>query len=82
MQTVIQFSPDGSGLALHTDAINLASIGTLTVKRASMVEFSNTRQQWQVRIGRTVRFSNASRAQCLTWERQHFNRILTEGKTH
>lgn len=81
MNTVIRFEPTGHAICLHTDAINLAELGKLTVRRASTVEFNETSQQWEVKIGGTVRFSSPIRAACLYWEREFFNQQLTKGET-
>lgn len=81
MNTVIRFEPSGHAICLHTDAINLAELGKLTVRRASSVEFNETAQTWEVKIGGKVRFQNPIRSACLYWEREYFNRKLTKGET-
>lgn len=81
MQTVIRFEPTGSAICLHTDAINLAELGKLTVRRASQVEFHPKLQVWYVKIGGKVMFYNPRRDICISWERRYFNRKLTEGAT-
>lgn len=87
----IDFSPtDGTARCLHSDLIPLQSIGTLTVRRASSVEFNEQTQQWEVhhatkRVQVTVfppktwpviLFKNPSRQACLDWEEQHFEELL------
>ena len=79
MQTVIQFAPDGAGRCLHTDAIDLAQLGRLSMRRASTVEFNDERQQWEARTPNgALIHKSASRAACLAAERKHFNRQLLE----
>ena len=43
------FTPAGTAHGLYTEVIDLTSLGRLTVKRASRIEFSDGRQCWQVR---------------------------------
>jgi hypothetical protein len=75
MNPVLTFDADGVVRCLHTDAIPLQSIGTLTVQRASTIEFNPTTQQWEVKntAGVTLH-SDPSRSCCLAWEAEHFNR--------
>jgi hypothetical protein len=74
--TVITISPDGTGTCLYTELINLHSIGTLEVTRASSIEFNSEDQVWEVRLAsrpNTIAFSHTSRETCLDWERRHFH---------
>ena len=73
--SVITFAPDGSTHCLYSELIDLSVLGPLQVQRASNVEFSIAKQQWKVhsRTGRVL-YSHRSRAVCLAWEQQHFNR--------
>ena len=70
---VLRFRPDGTGSCLHTEALDLASLGRLRIRRASRVEFDNSSQRWRVwdTEGREL-YSAPSRADCLRWERDHF----------
>jgi hypothetical protein len=86
--TVIRFEPDGTGRCLYTEAIDLASIGSLEITRASMIEYDHMTQQWEVKIVNHdhakpfewthTAYRSASRAACLAWEHEHFNRQLME----
>jgi hypothetical protein len=81
---VLVFHPDGNGRCLWTEALPLASIGKLTMRRASVVEFNEQRQQWEVKPPEdsiTVLFASQSREQCLQWEHQHFNQQLADSIT-
>jgi len=71
---VITFAPDGTARCLWTDAVPLQELGKLDVHRASMVEFNPSEQEWEVRVDGKTLFSHSSRAVCLAWEIQHFNR--------
>jgi hypothetical protein len=71
---VLTFAPSGEGNCLYTELIDLASIGSLEITRATSIEFNNTTQHWEVRQNGAVMFQNRSRAICLAWEHQHFNR--------
>lgn len=66
---VLTFDASGQGSGLYTELIDLQSIGSLYVRRASFVEFDNERQGWQVKneLGRVLFFAK-SRAACLVWE--------------
>ena len=73
--TVLTFDPDGRGHCLHTDAIPLQSLGTLTVQRATTIEFNASTQQWEVKdAAGAILHSNPSRSCCLAWEMDRFNR--------
>ena len=49
MNSVLTFELDGVVRCLHTDAIPLQSLGTLTVQRATSIEFNASTQQWEVK---------------------------------
>ena len=71
---VVIFAGNGEGHCLYTEAIELAAIGRLTIRRATTIEFSETSQQWEVRdAGGALLHTNPSREVCLTWEHRHFN---------
>ena len=72
---VLKFDTTGNGHGLFTEAIDLASLGTLEIVRASSIEFNNTAQQWEVKSAEgELHFSHPSRQACLNWEHQYFNR--------
>jgi len=74
MNPVLTFEVDGTAHCLHTDAIPLQTLGTLTVQRASQIEFNASTQQWELKdAGETVLFTHPSRSRCLAWEAEHFN---------
>lgn len=75
---VFHFDEDGTGSALYTEVIDLRSIGTLEVNRASQVEFNGVTQQWEVfdYTGYLV-FTHPSREKCLRWERDYFNGVAS-----
>ena len=71
---VIHFCPQGVALCLYTEAIDLASLGRLSVRRASQVEFDNVAQGWRVRdLDGKELYASRSRAGCLAWEQSYFN---------
>ena len=71
----IKFDPTGRGHCLYTEVLDLTALGTLDIQRAATIEFHNGRQQWEVRDATgTVLHSDSSRAACLLWEQQYFNR--------
>lgn len=59
----------GLGLCLYSEAIDLASLGRLDIRRASTIEFNNQTQRWEVKDLRgQVLFFARSRQDCLLWE--------------
>ena len=69
----IAFTEDGLGHGLYTEAIDLGTIGPLVIERASVIEFNNATQEWEVRDLRgQLLLTDPSRAACVAWEHQHF----------
>ena len=77
MNHLLTFKPDGTATTLWTEAIALPSLGRLTIRRASTVEFNTATQKWEVRLPRRrdVLFAHTSRSKCLQWEQRYFNRL-------
>ena len=50
--TKLRITPDGCVRGLWTDEIDWPSIGRVSVRRASHIEFCDRRQMWYVRAGR------------------------------
>jgi hypothetical protein len=71
---VLTVKNTGEAGCLYSELIDLSSIGSLEVSRASVIEFNQQKQRWEVLVGKKVLFSHSSRAVCLAWEVQHFNR--------
>ena len=72
---VLKFDASGDGHCLYSEALDLSSIGALQVVRASLIEFNQAEQKWEVRDAANVLlYSHASRDACLEWENQYFNR--------
>lgn len=69
----IDFQTDGTAKTLYTELIDLAALGSLSVKRASTIEFNGATQEWEVEIDGEIKYSNPSRQNCLDWEHRHFN---------
>ena len=72
----ITFNPDGSASALYTDAFPLRALGTLTVRRASWIDFNEHTQQWEVRLSPHADdpvFTHPSREECIRWEHLHLD---------
>ena len=81
MKHVFNIGADGTIECLHTDAIPLGDIGSLTVRRASTVDFNESTQLWEVRWpgSDAVVFSDPSRSACINWEVGTLNDLLEEG---
>jgi hypothetical protein len=71
---VLTVLTNGEAGCLYSELIDLSSIGLLEVSRASNIEFNQQKQMWEVRVDGKVLFAHSSRAVCLAWEIQHFNR--------
>ena len=73
---VLTVHDTGEAGCLYSELIDLSSIGRLEVSRASVIEFDHQKQKWEVQAanGGRVLFAHTSRAVCLAWEVQHFNR--------
>ena len=77
--TVITFAPDGTACCLWDEVVPLHELGWLEIQRASTVDFSRSKQLWQVRLASNpdvVAFSHPSRESCLEWERNTLNAML------
>ncbi|MHA3774520.1 hypothetical protein ACXR0O_23595 [Verrucomicrobiota bacterium sgz303538] len=76
---VLTFTPDGAGHGLYTEVIELTAIGLLSIERATSIEFNEQTQEWEVKgTSGDLLYSDASRANCLTWEHRHFNQSPEE----
>ena len=72
--TVITFDTQGQGSCLYSELIDLQSIGSLEVTRATTIEFNQQTQRWEVKDPRgTVLYFSRSRTACLAWEHQDLN---------
>lgn len=76
----LDFDAEGVGHCLYGEAIDLQSLGSLTVRRASHIEFNPTTQQWEVLPpdGGKPLFNHPSRSQCETWEHNNLHPITGE----
>jgi hypothetical protein len=80
-RTSIIVTPAGVCECLYTEAIDLAKLGDLSVKRATDISFEDASQLWVVRdTGGREQYRHASREACLTWEREHLQE--TEDTKH
>jgi hypothetical protein len=72
-KALLRISPDGVVRCLHTELLDLRSLGRLSVVRATRIVFEASVQSWQVREAGTggLLFSDPSRDACLAWERDH-----------
>ena len=71
---VLTVNNTGEAGCLYSELIDLSSIGSLQVSRASAIEFNHQKQKWEVQAEGKVLFTHTSRAVCLAWEIQYFNR--------
>ena len=69
---VLRIDPSAQVHCFYTEAIDLAQIGRMEVRRASTVEFNDNNQHWDVRdLSGLLLYSHPSRANCLAWEQAH-----------
>ena len=69
---VLTIAPNGTGSCLYTELIDLKSIGSLQVTRATQIEFNDQTQHWEVKDNRgVILYFNRSRTACLAWEHQN-----------
>ena len=69
---VLTISPTGTGSCLYSELIDLKSIGSLQVTRATQIEFNNQTQHWEVKDNRgVILYFSRSRTACLAWEHQN-----------
>jgi len=63
---------------LYTEAVDLSTLGPLTVNRATDIAYDNEAGQWRVRdmSGKAV-YGNCSREACLAWERSYLEQRET-----
>ena len=70
----VTFASNGIGNCLYTEQIDLSTLGTLEISRATTIEFNQPQQLWEVRNNKgELIYQHASRNTCLLWEQQHFN---------
>lgn len=70
----LTFTPDGLGHALYSELIDLSVLGRLQIARATLIEYCNRRQTWQVKdaTGFSL-FHSPSRQCCLEWEQRYLS---------
>ena len=69
----LTFDPGGTIHTLYDENIDLRALGSLTMRRATQIEFNEATQQWEVRdvSGTKCLHVDPSRAACLQWEREN-----------
>jgi hypothetical protein len=75
MILTLDISPDGNINGLYSDEIDLYELGQVhNVRRASNVEFNETKQVWQVikSLTNKVVFEHKSRTRAIEWEIENF----------
>lgn len=76
MDIKLEITSKGGIQMLHDDAVDLSEFGKVKVKRASHVEYSNTKQRWYVQSAKTrkmLRDDFNTRAEALAWEKQYYS---------
>lgn len=70
MMHALRFDSTGTVDCLYTEAIDLREIGKLQVVRATLIEFNEWSQEWEVKAASdgVLLFSHSSRETCLHWE--------------
>lgn len=71
---IVTFDSSGAGACLYSEVIDLQSIGSLEITRASHIEFNNTTQRWEVKNLRgNVLFFAKTRTACVEWEHENLS---------
>lgn len=71
----IEITPNGSIKMLHDDRFDLSAFGPVETRRASFVEYNNSRKTWEVysaKTGETLASGFDRRCDALTWEKNYF----------
>ena len=79
IRVIIRYDGYGAGRCLYTELIPLQTLGVLTMRRATRIEFHEKTQKWRVwdRSGHSL-FESSSRGHCLQWEEDHSDQLLGE----
>jgi len=71
--TTITFDSQGTGHCLYMELIDLKTVGSLNITRATNIEFNHQTENWEVKdLQNQLLFNHPSRQICLEWEQQHF----------
>lgn len=75
MQIVFEICEQGNLHGLYTDEIDLFSVGLVTnVRKASNVEFCESKQCWQVTsLDGEVLYEHSNRQAAIDWETENFS---------
>lgn len=76
--SAVFITPAGLCEGLYTEKIDLAVLGRITVKRATLIIFDNADKRWVVSdMLDNELFSDPSRRVCLEWERKYLEQKET-----
>ena len=79
MSAVVIVTPAGLCECLYTEAIDLAKLGDLSVRRATDIAFDDVSQLWVVKdTGGRELYRLCSREACLAWEREYLDQQETD----
>ena len=73
----IEFANDGTAHAFYDEAIDLAALGRMTVRRVTAIEFNEATQMWEVwpspKSGLMAEpfYTHRLRSACVQWEREN-----------
>ena len=66
---ILWFDQTGNGRCVFTERIPLRSLGRLAIRRASSIEFNESRQRWEIKDAKKhILFRSVSRQHCVEWE--------------
>jgi hypothetical protein len=72
----VEIAADGTIRRLHSDRLDLSSLGKEEVTRASHIEYDNANGKWLVQSARTLTILAEgfnTRAEALAWEASHYS---------
>ena len=77
-ESVLRIDPTGDITCLYTEALDLADLGTVTIRRASLVEWNGTLRAWTVTLpdGTFLAGPFVSRSQAVAFEISYWNERL------
>lgn len=81
IKMVLLVEKTGNITALYSEAIDINTLGNPSIKRWSHIEYDNVNCLWTVRMAgsKKIIHRNASREECLKWEKKRFIRWLKAG---
>jgi hypothetical protein len=77
-ELVLRIGGNGTLRCLYTDEFPLAKLGTIKIKRATVIRWNEPTQKWEVwsQHKRRRLYQHRRRTACLAWENNHQKELL------